>query len=480
VFSTGGGGVAQLRSVCVGGSKARGVTGSPNPTGDGFDVDYVAHEMGHQFGGSHTFNGTSSNCGGGNRSGAHASEVGSGSTIQAYAGICSVENLQPHSDDYFTFESLNEMTAFITSGSGASCGSASATGNSVPVVSAGANYTIPVRTPFTLTATASDADGDTLTYKWEQWSLNGTPSNSVATASTDSGTNPIVRSYLPSTSASRTVPKLSYVLDNANVPPPTYSCAAGTCLTGETLPATNRTITFHVTARDNRAGSGAIATSSMTVTSVTGAGPFAVTFPNTGLSVSGGTTLTVTWDVAGTAGMPVAATNVKISFSSDGGSSFPTVLAASTPNDGSHAVTVPSVATTQARIKVEAVGNIFFDVSNANFTITGSAPPVFTDTLTPGSTVVKAIHVTELRDATNALRTRYGLSPFAWTDATIVANVTSARAVHVTELRDALNAAYAAAGRSAPTYTHGTLTPRVTPITATDIAELRAAVLALW
>jgi hypothetical protein len=480
VFSTGGGGVASLGSVCRSTTKARGVTGSTNPVGDGFDVDYVAHEMGHQFGANHTFNGTAGNCGA-NRSSAHASEVGSGSTIQSYSGICSVENLQLHSDDYFTFESLNEMTAFITSGSGASCGAASSTGNSVPVVSAGSSYTIPVRTPFTLTASASDANGDALTYNWEQWSLNGTASSSVASASTDSGTNPIVRSYLPATSASRTVPALTYILNNANVPPQTYSCSGSTCLTGEILPTTNRTITFHVTVRDNRANGSAIATASMTVTSTTAAGPFAVTAPNSAVTATGGTALAITWNVANTTATPISAANVSILLSTDGGATFPTVLAASTPNDGSQSVTIPDTPTTSARIKVAAVGNIFFDVSNSNFSIVANAGPVFTDDpLTPGSTPVKAIHVTELRQAIDTLRTRFGLAPFAWTDETIVAGSTVVKATHMTELRSALQAVYAAAGRAAPTYTQPTVAPATTVISAVDVAELRAAIRAVW
>jgi hypothetical protein len=367
VFSTGGGGVAALRSPCAASVKAQGVTGLDNPVGDAFDVDYVSHEIGHQFGGNHTFNGLSGNCG--TRSSSNAYEVGSGSTIQAYAGICGAENLQRNSDDYFTVESLNEMTAFITNAStGGSCGSASATGNTVPTVSAGSSYTIPVSTPFTLTASGSDSNGDTLTYNWEQYNL-GTSSNSVLSASTDNGTRPIMRSYPSTTSSARTIPKLTYILNNANTPPSTYTCSGSTCLTGEILPTTSRTMTFHVTARDNRSGGGGIATSSMTVTSSSGAGPFVVTAPNTAVTLTGNSTTNVTWNVANTTASPVSAANVRILLSTDSGATFPTVVSASTANDGSETVTVPNTATTTARLKIEAVGNIFFDVSNTNFTI---------------------------------------------------------------------------------------------------------------
>jgi hypothetical protein len=345
VFATAGGGYATVGSLCSASSKAEGATGMSNPIGDAFDVDYVAHELGHQFGGNHTFNGTSGNCGDpGARSSTHAYEVGGGSTIMAYAGICSPEDLQPNSSAQFHGESLNEITAFLTSGGGASCGTTAATGNALPTVSGGSSHTIPQRTPFGLTAAGSDANGDTVTYQWDQFDL-GTASSSVATASTDDGFRPLFRSYPQSVSPTRTFPSLTYILNNANVPPATYSCSAGTCLTGETLPASNRTTHFLVTARDNRSGGGAVSTSSVQVMVTTAAGPFAVTSPNTPVSWTGGPQ-TVTWNVADTTAAPVGTANVNIWLSSDGGANFSTVLASSTPNDGAEVVTIPDTPRT--------------------------------------------------------------------------------------------------------------------------------------
>ncbi len=368
VFSTGGGGVAALGSPCNASAKAQGVTGSPSPTGDAFWVDYVAHEMGHQWGGNHTFNGTTLNCGGGNREPTAAYEPGSGSTIQGYAGICAAENLQSNSNDYFHVKSLEEIVAFITSGNGSTCDATSATGNTIPTVNGGTDFNIPANTPFTLTATGSDGDGDALTYCWEQYDLGAQgPPN------TDDGSRPIFRSYSPTTSPARTFPSLQYILNNANVPPATYACPTGTCLTGESLPATTRNLTFQVTTRDNRANGGGINTDTVEVNTTNTGAAFAVTQPNTAVTWASSSTQTVTWNVASTTAAPISTANVRILLSTDGGATFPTVLLTSTPNDGTQTVSIPNVSTILARIKVESVGNIFFDISNTNFTIGAGA-----------------------------------------------------------------------------------------------------------
>jgi hypothetical protein len=538
VVTTGSGGVAGLGVVCRGfspvsggSSKARGTTGINPPEGDPFWVDFVAHEMGHQFGGNHTFDGTGTNCGV-NQNESTAYEPGSGSTIQAYAGICGNQNIQNNSDPYFHFASLNEMFGYITSGissrpagillnkeaaratpllapeaspaSGSvnpvpgeqltwtgtavgappalddevceeglncdtftltvngnpsdwvnksvrirfdwpnvaddydiyvrkgsttgpivaqaatgdrpellsiepsgtnvgtgvflvrvvyfavapvppplqfqytaeatvldqsnqgpapTCAVVTDTGNTPPTVNAGPDFTIPARTPFALTATATDLESDPLTYCWEQADLGPGPKDANTP---DDGVSPIIRSYLPNPSPTRVIPRWAELLANQ------------TQTRAEKLPTTNRELNFNVTARDHRFGG--FGMDQMKINVVDSGVGFEVTSPNTaGITYAGGSTQTVTWNVANTTSAPINTTHVNILLAPNatpaaGDPSFPIVLAANTPNDGSETVTIPMLNTTNARIMVQAVGNIYFDISNENFTITGPVP----------------------------------------------------------------------------------------------------------
>ena len=356
-------GIAQIGVVC-GASKGKGasVLGIALTTGN-FSIDsgLVAHEWGHQFSATHTFNSISGVCGNpGQRNASTAFEPGSGSTLMAYPGICAPENLQPNSDTYFLGGSFDQIASY-SAGSGASCAMVTPTGNNPPTVSAGPDFTIPMGTPFTLTASGSDPDGDALTYSWEELDI-GTASPPM----TDDGTRPLFRSFPAVTSPSRTLPKLADILNN-------------TSTIGETMPTTTRPMNFRVTARDNRGAGGGVNSDAMILNVTSASGPFTVAQPNTPVTWVGGTSRTVTWNAANTSSPPVNCANVKISFSTDGGFTFPFVLAASTPNDGTETVVIPNTSTTAARIKVEAVGNIFFDISNTSFTVTQSAYGGFHD-----------------------------------------------------------------------------------------------------
>ncbi len=348
VFNTNSG-LAALGVVCSN-FKAMGTTGLSRPTGDPFWIDYVAHEIGHQFGGSHTFAGNGSFCQG-NGSLSSAYEPGSGSTIQAYAGICGSQNIQNNSDAYFHLRSLNQMTSHITNESGASCPVTSATGNNAPTANAGNDKAIPINTPFELTGTGTDPDGDQLTYCWEQWDA----ATSFAAINATSTTNPIFRSYAPTTSPTRVFPRLSDLLYNV------------TSTVGEVLPAVARTLNFQLIVRDNKAVGGGVDNDLLTITVVDNGGAFAITSHNSASSESGD--ITVTWNVAGTTNAPINCSNVNILLSLDGGQLFSTTLASNVTNNGSHSVTLPDVTVSTARIKVKCADNVFFDINNSNFTI---------------------------------------------------------------------------------------------------------------
>jgi hypothetical protein len=346
-------GQAGIGVVCVDGSKARGVDifRSVFPTSL-YAYYSTAHEMGHQFSATHTFNATSGTCGG-QRTASTAYEPLNGSTIMAYRLACSPEDLNSQ-DTYFHNASIEQIVNFTTGITGNSCAVTSANGNNPPVVNAGATYTIPMGTPFTLTATGSDPDGDPLTFGWEEFDLG-----TASPPSTDDGSRPIFRSFLPTSDPSRTFPRLQDVL-------------SGFATVGESLPVTTRTMNFRVTARDNRTGGGGVNSAATQVNVRAEAGPFTVTQPASAATWATGSNQTVNWNVANTNSGSINCANVKITLSTDGGTTFPIVLANNTPNDGSEAVTIPGTPSGTARVKVEGVGNIFFNISQS-FTITGSA-----------------------------------------------------------------------------------------------------------
>ena len=543
-----GGGVAGL-GVVGGDGKARGCTGLPQPVGDFFAVDYVAHEMGHQFGGNHTFNGTQLNCSGGNRSAANSVEPGSGSSIMAYAGICRQDDLQPHSDPYWSQRSFTEITAYVTSsrpainevqtvslrdfdvdgdsftvgyngvdsapivrglnyttadikaaieaiagwpagatvtvaafgGAGALTDTgfqvtfnggplaatnviplalSNATGasgfigetakggaidnggnlveettNHAPVVTVPAAVTIPVRTPFALAGGATDSDGDVVTYLWEQNDRGGISGGSTAGTTLVSnlktsgplfrqfGTAAIVsptdtlKYYSPGENAVSTDPTRVFP-DLAQIAAGRTNAATGSCPAAPPSPApvpadildcyseflptvdwigfnSDRVMHFRLTARDGHPGAGGVGNAETTVTLAPAAGPFLVTSQGAAASLEGESVQQVTWNVAGTDAAPVGTTQVRIALSVDGGATFPYLLAESTANDGSEFVTLPNVPTTRARFQVAAVGNIFFDLNDADLTIhaapvlanDGGATVQYSDPLAPTVTI---------------------------------------------------------------------------------------------
>ncbi len=352
-FSTGAGGRAATPSVCANNTKAMGVTGTSSPVGDSYDIDFVSHEIGHQFGAPHTFNGDTGSCSG-NRTSSNAYEPGSGSTIMAYAGICDPQNVQTNSDVYFHQKSLQVMWSYISAGSGGSCAAQTNTNNSAPTAEAGSNYTIPISTPYKLTGSSTDADGTgTHTYTWEQYDLgaSGLPSETLATG-------PLVRSYMGTGNPARYIPNLA---DLAN---------SNGSTNWEKLVSIGRAINFQLTVRDNDMRGGQTATDNMRVTTTTAAGPFLVTSQNTSnISWTQGTTETITWNVAGTTANGINTATVNILLSTDGGLNYDTVLANNVPNNGMHDITVPNELATHCRVMVEASNNIFFAINSTPFSI---------------------------------------------------------------------------------------------------------------
>lgn len=345
VFSTEGGGFAQLSSACVSGTKAFGVSGITSPIGDAFNLDFVAHEMGHQYGGRHMQN---NDC----QRSLSSMEPGSGSTILSYAGRCA-PNVQNNVDDYFNGTSILEMWNNISSVT-STCAALSPTNNLPPVADAGDAFFIPHSTPFILKGQATDPDTENgLTYCWEQ--RDGEVA--VMPPSSESDNGPMSRSLPPTIESDRYIPAFSTVLSGAND-------------IWEVLPSVARSMRFRLTVRDNVAN-GAASDSNSNLVVTTEDGPFRIFTQGVGSFWTINTERNVIWDVANTNVEPVNAFTVDILLSTDGGQNFDIVLAAGTPNDGIEAITLPNLPNSnEARLMIVANNNIFYNVNTGNFLIT--------------------------------------------------------------------------------------------------------------
>ncbi|NCF36108.1 MAG: hypothetical protein GWP56_06935 [Gammaproteobacteria bacterium] len=358
-----GGGIANIGAVCDSSIKAGGVSGLNNPVGDAFDIDLVAHEIGHQFNAEHSFNGTTSACV--NRNSATAYEPGSGSTIMAYAGICAAENLQTNSDASFHAGSIAQVDAFTAPGAtGRACATqipTSPAGNADPSITAIANTTIPANTPFLLEGSATDTDGDTLEYRWDQMDA-GCPTDD-STFGTDNGSNALFRSHRPRPESWRNFPALGTQVLNF------FDKA-------EVLACHDRALDFRLTATDARSGQNF---EDVRVVVDAAAGPFVITNLDPAPSIVAGTAFAVDWDVAGTDSAPVDCANVDIdllTFSAGYSSYSVYSLSSNTANDGTELVTInpPGANHPRARVRVKCSDNIFYDISDADLSVTPVPP----------------------------------------------------------------------------------------------------------
>jgi hypothetical protein len=458
LFGTTGGGVASIRSLCDNAEKGQGYSARELETGDPFVVDYVAHELGHQFGMNHTYNQADASGACTTRNAETAYEVASGVSIMSYVGICSDRNLQQYVDatiPAFHLISLGEAALFMaTSTSG--CGTSAGT-NTVPSVSVSApSYSIPRLTPFQLTASARDTDSNDagkLLYSWEQLDLAPSPSGvkgipvDTYDMDDDSIKRPLFRTYPSIASPTRTYPSMPFILNpqlNAvpgeNQPALTYTgthptgapgatCATGTtCVMGERLPAVARELNFHAIVRDQRGG---VVGTPVTLTVVNTPGAFRLTAFDTASAVAGNSAQTITWNVVDTDKAPINTANVRILFSADGGQTFPTTLLASTPNSGSAVVRMPNVSTDKGRIKLEAVGNVYFDINNANLSVTAGTSQTLgtlatSTSVCAGGTAIASVSATGgTGPYTYTWQTPTGLTFSGVTSSSVIGTVTS-------------------------------------------------------
>lgn len=359
----GNGSAMDIGAVCNDNTKAGGWTAHNFPEGDKFDIDYVAHEMGHQLGANHTFTLYSAT-----QTDASLVEPGSGSTIMGYAGIMGESSdVQFNSSDYYHAFNLKEIKDFLNS---VACGANVPFANPAPVVNAGADHTIPKSTPFVLKATTTDANTSSYTYAWEQMDSGATQTGAVNSLTyTAKPAGPNFRSLPPVSAPARYFPEFNKVL-------------AGVLATRwESTSSIARDLNFTVTVRNNDPVAAQTNKDAMVVTVDAASGPFKVTAPVFGQSTSSGNGFNVTWDVANTTQAPVNTANVNIKLSTDGGQTFTTIVS-NTPNDGNEQVNIPAGSTSaNAYIMIEAVGNVYYAVSPSfviDYNVTGETCATYT------------------------------------------------------------------------------------------------------
>ena len=361
-------GIAYTGVVCVNTiQKAGGVSTMPNPEGDPFTIAVFGHEVGHQFGASHTF----SSCH--NLFQPTSYEPGGGTTIMSYAGICfdAINNLQTTADDYYHTISLQQMLFLSRDGSAKSCAELEPTSNLAPEIELpyADDFYIPIGTPFKLSAQGFDANGDSLTYCWEQFDIG--PLNSPP--GSPEGNSPLFRSLPPQPSPTRYFPMLQKVVEEEFD-------------RSEVLPNYDRDLTFRCTVRDNNIESGAVNWEEVHFKSTSTAGPFLVmSHAQPGTQWEVGDLKEIRWDVANTDNDTVNCQYVNILLSTNGGKDFDKILLENTPNDGKAMVVIPNFITQSARIMVEAADNIFYDIADHNFEIWPPTNPTYFLNVTPAA-----------------------------------------------------------------------------------------------